>query len=35
MKEADLTVDELKLQTEQQRTAETLQKAAQRNLGRM
>jgi hypothetical protein len=35
MKEADLTVDELRLQAEQQRTAEKLQQAAQRNLGRM
>jgi hypothetical protein len=35
MKEADLTVDELRLQAEQQRTAEKLQQAAQRNLGRL
>lgn len=33
MKEADLTVDEAKLRTEQQRTAEKLQQATQRNLG--
>lgn len=33
MKEADLTVDEAKLRTEQQRTAEKLQQETQRNLG--
>ena len=34
MKEAELTVDEVKLRQEQQETALTLQEAAQRNLGR-
>ena len=33
MKEADLTVDEARLRTEQQRTAEKLQQETQRNLG--
>jgi hypothetical protein len=34
MKEADLTLDEVKLRQEQQETALTLQEAAQRNLRR-
>jgi hypothetical protein len=34
MKEAELTVDEVKLRQEQQDTAVALQNAAQRNLGR-